>query len=157
MENTRHGLEFLGDDNFRQSMDEEAGLLSSSLADSDRKASPTSGGHAHEQPLLTRYAFGANYIWTIANIVLFWILLQKSGVSVTQCAETLSAFCVLPNAFMSAPLLLLITCIAPAIPYLDYETVKFATFSTESPYKGHPSPEIDAAWDKLDQGKDQRP
>jgi len=62
-----------------------------------------------------------------------------------------------PNAFMDAHLLLLITCIAPAIPYLDYETVKFATFSTESPYKGQPSPEIDAAWDKLDQGKDQRP
>ena len=47
-------------------------------------------------------------------------------------------------------------CEAPAIESVDedYEIRQFnGTFDIDSPYKGPPSPEVDAAWDSLINGK----
>lgn len=42
----------------------------------------------------------------------------------------------------------------PGLDAVEYETVTFrGAQDDENPYKGHPSPDIDAAWRKLTEGK----
>lgn len=43
--------------------------------------------------------------------------------------------------------------IGPGLDAVEYETIIFrGAQDDENPYKGHPSPELDAAWGKLTEG-----
>ena len=48
----------------------------------------------------------------------------------------------------------LISFIGPALDSVEYEMVTFrGAQDDDNPYKGHPSPELDAAWGQLTEGK----